>query len=836
MPFKFNIFTGNLDVVNAPPDQYIDGDVEYHADLPVTVGTPAVNSAYLVRKGQGLYFLTRKPAGIWVRELNNGNLNDWKYAGTFSDLYRDANFRIINDTDTSKELAFSLSGISTGQTRTLTVADGNGTISVLPTITSLTLSGTHQLTAARNQRVRVNSTNATSGSVIYLPSTGTAEGDRLEVACVGLTSGTLSVRTGQYDFTVSASMGLNEQRTFIYSAGAWTLGSVESHTHTGLGPTFASSAFRVTEPSGIATNVLAFSLSSITAGATRTLTVPNSSGTIALNETFAAPPAIGNTTANSGAFTTLTANNGTLTASAPALNIEQTWNGAGVIFVAAQINAIRASGSSSSADSELLRLSENGTEVFRFRRTGQIVASTITLTATAGNVVIGGNLNIGGSNLILTQDAADTLAQRRTTNPQTFRVYGTLTGTDVSATGNYERGFMRWSAAGGTFQIGTEKGSGGGLARGIALQVDGTTRFQITSTGALALGSVITVWENTAGMYISSNTASINFNNGLGIGNNEGITAGSGGRFRWKDNVLYTSGSYDLGFQRNSAGVLEINNGTAGTFRDVVVRTLDVGGTTNAFPALKNSSTTLQVRLADDSAFAPLSASTITSTDSTANTSSIAASGYGLTGSSAVSMVDLTGIWDTTGSPTLIKANVTDTASNAGSLLLDLQAGGTSRFSVSKNAGAFFLQNTFEQRNSTNAQEARVYGSYTSETNFQRTSVKTVRESTGALSGADYTTTIAIPAYSYLIGVTTRVTTVITGATSYDVGDGTDVDLWGAAIAAAEGSQSRTANFTNIAAVGPAGTSRTVKLTANGGSFTAGVVEICLHYLTTEAD
>jgi hypothetical protein len=129
MAYKFNPFTDTLDIVGSGGgSSYIDGEVEYHADLPVTVGTPAVNSAFLVRKGQGFYFLTRKPAGIWVRELNNGNLDDWKYAGTFSDLYRDANFRIINDTDTSKELAFSLSGLTTGTTRTITVPDANVTL------------------------------------------------------------------------------------------------------------------------------------------------------------------------------------------------------------------------------------------------------------------------------------------------------------------------------------------------------------------------------------------------------------------------------------------------------------------------------------------------------------------------------------------------------------------------------------------------------------------------------------------------------------------------------------------------------------------------------------
>ena len=135
MPWKYNPFTDSLDQTGSGGGtSYIDGDVQYHSNLPVAVGTPAVNSAFLVRKGEGLYFFTRKPAGIWVRELNVGNLDDWKYAGTFSDLYRDANFRIINDTDTSKELAFSLSGITTGTTRTLTVPNASGTIALLETL------------------------------------------------------------------------------------------------------------------------------------------------------------------------------------------------------------------------------------------------------------------------------------------------------------------------------------------------------------------------------------------------------------------------------------------------------------------------------------------------------------------------------------------------------------------------------------------------------------------------------------------------------------------------------------------------------------------------------
>lgn len=55
-----------------------------------------------------------------------------------------------------------------------------------------------------------------------------------------------------------------------------------------------------------------------------------------------------------------------------------------------------------------------------------------------------------------------------------------------------------------------------------------------------------------------------------------------------------------------------------------------------------------------------------------------------LTGSSAVSAVDLGITWNTFGAPTAFKANVTNTASGAAALLLDLQVGGASRFKVGK--------------------------------------------------------------------------------------------------------------------------------------------------------
>lgn len=72
-----------------------------------------------------------------------------------------------------------------------------------------------------------------------------------------------------------------------------------------------------------------------------------------------------------------------------------------------------------------------------------------------------------------------------------------------------------------------------------------------------------------------------------------------------------------------------------------------------------------------------------------ANSQALVVSGYSLTDSDASSIIDLAGTWNTTGTPTAIKLNVTDTASDAASRLMDLQVGGSSKFYVDKMGGVF---------------------------------------------------------------------------------------------------------------------------------------------------
>lgn len=64
-------------------------------------------------------------------------------------------------------------------------------------------------------------------------------------------------------------------------------------------------------------------------------------------------------------------------------------------------------------------------------------------------------------------------------------------------------------------------------------------------------------------------------------------------------------------------------------------------------------------------------------------------------GSLAVGILDLAQTWNTTGTPTAIKLNVTDTASNANSILMDLQVGGSSRFKVEKSGSAVVTTNLY---------------------------------------------------------------------------------------------------------------------------------------------
>jgi hypothetical protein len=121
-----------------------------------------------------------------------------------------------------------------------------------------------------------------------------------------------------------------------------------------------------------------------------------------------------------------------------------------------------------------------GTSVIGFAITGTakigITSSVVRLESSQGFGWSSGSPILTNIDTSLFRDAADTLAQRRGVNAQTFRLYNTFT--DAS---NFERGKMEWAS--NTLRIGTEK-AGTGTARALEFQTNGVTRMTIASDGS----------------------------------------------------------------------------------------------------------------------------------------------------------------------------------------------------------------------------------------------------------------------------------------------------------------------------------------------------------------
>ncbi len=427
--YAYNPITGQLDLVGGGAS-YIDGVVDNSSLLPVTVGTPALDSVFLAKAGSGLWLISRRPAGLYVRVANNGVAADWTYLGAFPEVNADGNWELYNSTDPTKELKFDLSGLPTGTTRTVTGPAGNGQMMV----------------------------------------------------------------SGQ-----------------------------------------------------------------------------------------------------AGSFTTLTANNGTLTgASAPVLDLAQTWNASGTTFTGLNLSLTNTASASASS---YFNINLDGGEAFAIRRGESNVNATLircggsglrwtARTRTGGGVGLNfaDTLGIGssleflatasgtaaGDVALLRDGASDTLAQRRTTNAQTFNIYNTFTSTT-----NHERGFLKWSS--NVFQIGVEAGSGGGSARNIEFIRSGVAQLTIGNT-------------------------SHSFNGEVSAGN---MAVNAAGQFRWL-------GSRSRIASPANSRVQLLNNASDGFDR------LAFGPESSSFPALKVSTTTLQVRLGDDSAFTAIQGKLTTETAYTA--------------------------------------------------------------------------------------------------------------------------------------------------------------------------------------------------------------------------
>lgn len=138
-------------------------------------------------------------------------------------------------------------------------------------------------------------------------------------------------------------------------------------------------------------------------------------------------------------------------------------------------------------------------------------------------------------------------------------------------------------------------------------------------------------------------------------------------------------------------------------------------------------------------------------------------------------------------------------------------------------------------RNSTAQMAVRVHDTYGSATDYHRVSIATVRASLSALSGASVTASALIPAGAIVVGVTAKVLTAITGATSWQLGTAADPDRFAAAGGIALGSTTDNRNWTS-GALECFLTATDIILTANGSNFTAGAVYVSVQYIRGECD
>jgi len=508
---------------------YINGTVATPADLPITTETPVVGDVYLCKAASGLYFINRKPAGLYCRTANFGALTDWTFLGTFPEVNSDANWRLYNDTTTSKQLAFDLSGISASTTQTLTVQNNSGTIALTSQVPNQSCNNTAtpdfagvtlQSIDGSQPSFRLRS-QETSQTYVYnwLVGADALTNQSNNLYCWDLVNNrpAFFVNGNTGNIVVGGLYAEGSLQAKVQAIGvagnSTTLLGLDNKTATAI-------PFKIRGASGQTANLAEFS---------------NSGGALLSSISPAG---------------SINVSNGSVSTNTPTIDASQQWNASGTTFTALKLNVTNTASATASA---LVDFQIGGTSYFKVTRGGgtgldtEWVCGATSIDFSVGGhrqfrayssttqsfyIEANGGLNFtpsnnGSASTNIQAEAAATLAQRQGTTAQTYRIYNTYT--DAS---NYERGFLRWSS--NVLQIGTEK-LGTGTNRTLELHTDGTTRFTITGSGQVV------------------------------------VAAGSRMAF---------------------------------------------GGSSSSFPALKQSSTALQVRLADDSAFAPFSCGTFSHTGS----------------------------------------------------------------------------------------------------------------------------------------------------------------------------------------------------------------------------
>ena len=212
----------------------------------------------------------------------------------------DSGFRIRNNSDNTKIGAFSSASITAGQTRTLTFPDADGTIATQAYVNTQITAEDLDITTDDGNSIAIDLDSETltlaGGTGIASTSTGNTATFAIDSTVATLTgSQTLTNKTivlGNNTVSGALANGITAttQSASDNSTKVATTAYVDNQVTTGAPTEFADNVFRVKDNSD-ATKKLAFECSGISGSTTRTMTVPDTDGTIS-TESFATAIAV----------------------------------------------------------------------------------------------------------------------------------------------------------------------------------------------------------------------------------------------------------------------------------------------------------------------------------------------------------------------------------------------------------------------------------------------------------------------------------------------------------------------------------------------------------------
>jgi len=210
----------------------------------------------------------------------------------------DSGFRIRDNSDNTKQLAFECSGISGSTTRTLTAPDANGTIATQAYVQAQITAEDLDITTDDGNSIAIDLDSETltlaGGTGIASTSTGNTATFAIDATVATLTgSQTLTNKTIVLgNNTVSGALANGITATTQSASDNSTKVATTAYVDNQIAanPEFADNVFRVKDNSD-ASKKLAFECSGISGSTTRTMTVPNTDGTIS-TESFATAIAV----------------------------------------------------------------------------------------------------------------------------------------------------------------------------------------------------------------------------------------------------------------------------------------------------------------------------------------------------------------------------------------------------------------------------------------------------------------------------------------------------------------------------------------------------------------